>query len=96
MAISLEKMFLFNPFAKYFRKSRPEEEKIEDQEIENSQGVSQEEIDLANFLNYDYLSNPGSAITYVGIQFEQYFGNKRGRIMKYRSMSRCPIVNDTS
>ena len=94
MAISLEKMFLFNPFAKYFRKSRPEEEKIEDQEIENSQGVSQEEIDLANFLNYDYLSNPGSAITYVGIQFEQYFGNKRGRIMKYRSMSRCPIVND--
>jgi len=94
MGVDLTKMFLFNPFAKFFRGSRPEEEKVEEQELENSQGVSQEEIDLANFLNYDYLSSPGAAITYVGIQFEQYFGNKRGRIMKYRQMSRCPIVND--
>lgn len=94
MGISLEKLFLFNPFAKFFKKSRPEEEEIEQQEIDNSQGVSQEEVDLANFINYDYLSNPGAAVTYVGIQFEQYFGSKRGRIQKYRQMSRYPIVND--
>lgn len=91
---NLSSMFLFNPFAKFFRKSRPEEEQRQQEEIENSQGVSQEEIDLANFMNYDYLSNPGASITYVGIQFEQYFGSKRGRMMKYRGMSRCPIVND--
>lgn len=94
MALDLTKMFMFNNFAKFFRQSRPEEEKKIAQELDNSQGVSQEEIDVSNFMNYDYLSNPGSAITYVGIQFEQYFGSKRGRIQKYRSMSRCPIIND--
>jgi hypothetical protein len=94
MAISLDRFFLFNPFAKFFKGSRVEEEKKEDQEIDNSQGVSQEEIDLQNFINYDYMSSPGNAITYVGIQFEQYFGSKRGRIQKYRQMSRYPIVND--
>jgi len=94
MSLDISKMFLFNPFAKYFRKSRPEEEKVDEQESENSQGVSQEQIDLNNFINYDYLSNPGAAITYVGIQFEQYFGSKRGRIQKYRQMARYPIIND--
>lgn len=94
MAVDLSKIFLFNPFAKFFRQSRPDEERVEEQEIDNSQGVSQEEVDLANFINYDYLSNPGAAVTYVGIQFEQYFGSKRGRIQKYRQMARYPIIND--
>jgi len=94
MGISLDKIFLFNPFSKFFRHSRQEEEKKDEQESENSQGVSQEQIDLHNFINYDYLSNPGNAITFVGIQFEQYFGSKRGRIQKYRQMARYPIVND--
>lgn len=94
MAIDISKIFLFNPFAKFFRQSRPEEEKQEQQEIENSQGVSQEQIEAANFLNYDYLASPGNAVTYVGIQFEQYFGSKRGRIQKYRQMARYPIIND--
>ena len=94
MAIDLSKIFLFNPFAKFFKDSRPEEEKQDAEEMENSQGISQEEIDLKNFINYDYMSNPGSAVTYVGIQFDQYFGSKRGRIQKYRAMARYPIIND--
>ena len=94
MAFDISKIFLFNPFARFFRQSRPEEEKLKKQEIENSQGVSQEQIEAANFLNYDYLANPGSSITFVGIQFEQYFGTKRGRIQKYRQMARFPIIND--
>jgi len=94
MAIDISKIFLFNPFAKFFRDSRPEEEKRERQEVDNSQGVSQEQIEAANFINYDYLNSPGNAITYIGIQFEQYFGTKRGRIQKYRQMARFPIIND--
>jgi len=94
MALNLASIFLFNPFAKFFRESRPEEEMREHQEIENSQGISQEQIEAANFINYDYLASPGNAITYVGIQFEQYFGSKRGRIQKYRQMARFPIIND--
>ena len=94
MSFEWSKLFLFNPFARFFRQSRPEEEKLEKQEIQNSQGVSQEQIEAANFINYDYLANPGSSITFVGIQFEQYFGTKRGRIQKYRQMARFPIIND--
>jgi len=94
MNFDLSKIFLFNPFSKFFRESRPEEEKREKQEMENSQGISQEQIEAANFINYDYLANPGSSITFVGIQFEQYFGSKRGRIQKYRQMARYPIIND--
>jgi len=94
MAVDFSKFFLFNPFAKYFRQSRPEEEAREQEEIQNSQGISQEEIDLANFINYDYLSTPGYTMTYIGIQFEQYFASKAGRILKYRQMARYPIIND--
>lgn len=95
MALNFDKLYLFNPFAKFFQKSRSEKlEKLEREELDDSQGVSQEELELANFINYDYLSNPGSAVTYVGIQFEQYFSSKSGRIQKYRQMSRYPIVND--
>ena len=92
--MSISSFFLFNPFAKFFGKGREEEEKIEKQEIKNSQGVSQEEIELAQFVNYDYQSNFGNTMTFVGIQFEQYFGSKRGRIQKYRQMARYPICND--
>lgn len=94
MSNDISKFFLFNKFAKFFKNSRPEEEEKERQEIDNSQGVSQEEIELAQFINYDYLSNPSASITYIGIQFEQYFGSKRGRVQKYRQMGRYPIVND--
>lgn len=94
MAISLDKIFLYNPFARYFKKSRPEKEEKTQEEIQNSQGISQEELDISNFINYDYLASPGSAVTYIGIQFEQYFGSKAGRIQKYREMTRYPIIND--
>jgi hypothetical protein len=94
MAFDLSKFILFNPFAKFFKDSRPEEEAKEQTEVQNSQGISQEEIDLRHFVNYDYLAQPGASITYIGIQFEQYFGSKAGRIQKYRQMSRYPIIND--
>jgi len=87
-------MFLYNPFAKFFRKSRPQEEKNEIEEIKDSQGVSQEEIELANYINYDFQSAPGNAISYIGIQFDQYFGSKKGRVQKYRQMARYPIINE--
>ena len=94
MAFSFEKLLLFNPFARFFQQARTEEFAKEQEESKNSQGISQEEIDLRHFVNYDYLAQPGSAITYIGIQFEQYFGSKAGRIQKYRQMSRYPIIND--
>ena len=93
MAFTFQDLFLFNPFAKFFQQSRTEEEKIEKQELQNSQGVSQEQIVLSQYLNADSYTNP-SAMTYIGIQFEQYFGNKKGRIQKYRQMARYPIIND--
>ena len=90
----LDKIFLFNPFAKFFRSSRPDEERLDQEEIQNSVGVSQEQIDLYNYINYDYLMSPGSAVTYIGISFEQYFANKHGRIQKYKEMSIYPEVSD--
>jgi len=89
----ISKLFMFNPFAKFFKKVRVEKDELEDEEINDSQGVSQEEIELANFINYDFQSSPSSAITTIGIQFEQYFGSKRGRVQKYRQMARFPIIN---
>lgn len=94
MDLGFDRLFLFNPFSKFFRQSRPEEEAVEKEELDNSQGVSQEEIDLANFINYDNMTAPGYAVSYIGIQFEQYFANKSGRILKYRQMARYPIIRD--
>lgn len=83
---------IFNPIARLFRRDRHVEDAQLEMSMRNSQGVSQEEIDTRNFMSYDALANPSS--TYVGIQFEQYFGNKAGRIQKYREMSRYPIIKD--
>jgi hypothetical protein len=91
----LSKIFQFNRWAKIFRATRPEEEAVKDkQEIANSVGVSQEQVDLYNYINYDYLMSPGSAVTYIGIAFEQYFANKQGRIQKYREMALYSEVAD--
>lgn len=90
----LDKIFTFNPFARFFRAVRPEEEQLDREQIENSVGISQEQIDLYNYINYDYLMSPGSAVTYIGISFEQYFANKHGRIQKYREMSLFPEIAD--
>jgi hypothetical protein len=92
--MDLSKLFLFNPFSRFFNRTRSEEDVKVEKQLANSQGISQEEIDIRNFINYDYLSSPGAAITYIGIQFEQYFGSKSGRIQKYREMARYPIIND--
>jgi len=90
----LDRVFQFNPFAKFFRTARGGEERIDQEQIQNSVGVSQEQIDLYNYINYDYLMSPGSAVTYIGISFEQYFANKHGRIQKYKEMALFPEVSD--
>lgn len=92
--MDLSRMFFFNPFAKYFKVSRPEEEQRDQEELENSQGMSGEELLMGRVANYEALSQPGSSLTYIGIQFEQYFANKTGRIGKYREMSLCPEISD--
>ena len=97
MASSLDFLYKFfsNPFARFFRDSRQEEEKQTEEQLENSQGMSQEEIDIGRMVfNYDYMVSPGSALTHIGIQFEQYFNNKAGRISKYREMSMYPEISD--
>ena len=42
--MDLSRLFFVNPFAKFFKQARPEEESKEQEEISNSQGASQEEI----------------------------------------------------
>ena len=92
--MDISKVFSFNPFAKFFKSSRPDEEMLDNEEIQNSVGVSQEQIDLYNYINYDYLMSPGSAVTYIGITFEQYFASKHGRVQKYKEMSLFPEISD--
>lgn len=92
--MDLSKMFLYNPFAKYFKVSRPEEDRKDEEALENSQGISSEELLLGRIGDYEAMSQPGSSLTYVGIQFEQYFANKTGRIGKYREMSLYPEISD--
>jgi hypothetical protein len=90
----LSNLFLYNPIAKFFRASRPAEERQDKEEIENSVGVSQEQIDLHSVIDTSYLLSPGSAISYVGISFEQFFASKHGRIQKYKEMSLFPEISD--
>jgi len=95
--MDLSKIFLMNPFSKFFRAARVStgEERKENEEILNSQGASQEEIDFGRFANYEGLEGLGSGgLTYIGIQFEQFFANKAARIGKYREMSLYPEISD--
>jgi hypothetical protein len=87
-----------NPFAKFFRFGRLTDSNVkeEHQREHNSQGVSQEQIDLS-YLNYynNMGTEPGGAgLSSVSIQFDQYFIVKAQRIAKYREMSYYPDVND--
>lgn len=83
-----------NPFSKYFQKNRHKDDFKENQEIRNSQGVSQEEIDFSGMIDYSSLTGPTGGMSTVGIQFEQYFGNKKQRVGKYREMALYPEISE--
>jgi len=95
--MNIASLFGFNKFAKFFVGARKEEEHQEKEEMDNSVGISQEEIDAArtmstaNSNSYQYTGG----LTYIGIQFEQYFSNKAARIVKYREMSFFPEIADS-
>jgi hypothetical protein len=89
-------MLGFNRFARFFQQARDGsdiQDSYDDQK-ENSQGVSQEELDLPTTADLNTMITPDAGLTYIGIQFEQYFGDKRGRVGKYREMSLFPEISD--
>ena len=90
----LDKIFFFNSRAKFFKSSRPEEERSDNEQRENSVGISQEQADIYNRVDYEFLSNQNSAMTQIGVSFEQLFASKHGRIQKYKEMSLYPEIND--
>lgn len=90
-----------NRFGRFFSKNREDLDKQEFEEMKNSQGLSQEQIDAGqskyNNANYDSYYNMGNyhaGMTSINIQFEQYFTSKLNRIGKYREMSFYPEVSD--
>lgn len=94
-------LFNINRFAKFFTKDRFDQDIQDKQELANSQGMSQEELDLGRPLNdsgnYDsYYGYAGyhAGMTTINIQFEQYFVSKAHRISKYREMSYYPDISD--
>ena len=90
-----------NPFAKFFRFSRltdPEHTTETKQQVNNSQGYSQEQIDFGyqSYMNYGVGGDDNNyGQSSISIQFEQYFRVKSQRIFKYREMSYYPVINDS-
>jgi len=89
-----------NPFAKFFRFGRVQDSNTKEdvQQVRNSQGYSQEELDFgfASYWNYGIGSpeSSGYGMSSISIQFDQYFRAKAQRIFKYREMSYYPDIND--
>lgn len=90
----LTQFLSFNPFARFFKQARKDDEDKFIEDIKNSQGVSQEEIDNGKFRDFSALMTPASNVSYIGVMFEQYFGTKVGRISKYREMSLYPRISN--
>ena len=93
MANMFSTFFSGNRFAKFFQKGRTDQDARELEEIKNAQGASQEELDQGR-TNSDYLITPNSSVTALGMNFEQFFGNKIGRVQKYREMSNYPEISN--
>ena len=89
-----------NKFAKFFTTNREELDKQDREELVNSQGLSQEQLDAgdlratSNTYGVNQMGNFHSGMSSINIQFEQYFTNKAQRISKYREMSFYPEVSD--
>lgn len=88
----------FNPFSKFFLRGRPTAENVREKQInKNSQAINDQDA----YYKYIYGQQTGSAYddgfanVYVApIHFDQYFQNKKIRIIKYREMSFYPEIND--
>lgn len=90
----LDKFGIGNPFAKYFKDVSKEEDKIIDQSMKNSQGVSELQLQLAQVMNVNYNTDNMGGVIYTGIQWENFFAGKVQRILGYRAMSKYPNIND--
>jgi len=85
--------YLKNNFAKYFVDNRPEQqEKIQSQVAQNSQGISEIEMQLGN----SKLFNPYGigGVIQTNVEWERIFHTKVERILTYRSMSFFPEICD--
>ena len=87
-------MFPFNRVARLFQRGREESNERQIEQVKNSMGVSQEDLDRGAFLNYEGIITQNQAVTYTGTSFEQYFNNKIGRIQKYKEMALYPEISD--
>jgi hypothetical protein len=88
-----------NKFAKFFSTKRFDDDVQSKQEIINSQGYSQEQLDLRKQISnlsseYEYNNESSCGMTSINIQFEEYFSTKLNRISKYREMSYYPDISD--
>jgi len=85
-----------NPFAKFFRFGRLNDEHTQEdvESFENSRGYSQEEIEFGRYPYTEYDNNGYYGMASINIQFEQYFRQKYERIFKYREMSYYPDISD--
>ena len=87
-------VFPFNRIAKYFQRNDEEETSRNLQIAKNSMGATQEEISLGSIFDYENSMSQNQSITNVGINFEQYFNNKTGRVQKYKEMQLFPEISD--
>ena len=86
--------FDFNKYAKFFRVGRMSEDLKQRETLINSQGFSQEQLDMGMTGDPTRADNIYNGMTTINVQFDQYFNNKAQRIATYREMSRFPEISD--
>tara|TARA_Y100000310_G_C20704329_1_gene833657 strand:- start:24591 stop:26432 length:1842 start_codon:yes stop_codon:yes gene_type:complete len=99
--MSFSDFFDINQYAKFFRVGRMKDDLREREAMFNSQGLSQEQLDMglmtpSDSTNFDAQSYGGymNGITSINIQFDQYFANKAQRVSTYREMAKFPEISD--
>ena len=86
--------FNFNKYAKFFKVGRMSEDLKQRETLINSQGYSQEQLDMGMTGDSAHADNIYNGMTTINVQFDQYFNNKAQRIATYREMSRFPEISD--